>query len=137
MSGIRTLQFFADVVLRSVSEADAEALLSDQAETVTLVESVTAITPTNGQRRTEMARFRGSFADYAKARAPREYPAYAIPKGTVLVPAVGSEGVTVAGNAAFFAVPEAILAEKANELGSGTSAEISAAMELWRAKHEG
>ena len=122
----RTMQFFADV-LRGV-------LVKDDAGNLSLTAPVSAIVPTSGTRRAERQTFSGDWDSYEESRQPQSYDAYAIPIGTILVPSVGVNGVTVRGNAGFFSVPEAVLSED-NFLGHGTSTEIKSALADWITRH--
>lgn len=129
----RTLQFFANEVLLSVTEKSFEALASgDPKATVVLSKPMSAIDPTDGDHRDKVARFRGSVADRI-ALMNRTYKAYAIPAGIALTLGTGVNDETVSGNAMFLDVPSEAL--EGNELGEGlTSAEVRAAFQAWIAR---
>lgn len=128
MSGTKTLQFFADELLRKISE-ESVANLDVEGGEIVLIEAMSAIELTDVNHRQTVARFRGSLAEKARL-SQREYSAYAIPAGTVLTAGVGGNGVTVAGNNAFMNVPEGVLV-KDNALGAGDSATIREAFVKW------
>lgn len=116
MSKSITLQFFA---------ADVLARIEDPAKPV-LTDAISGIVPTDGNYRTDMARFRGSLADMAAARQ-RTYQAYAVPAGTALAEAEGANGTSVAGQSAFMSVDADVVVD----LGVGTSAEIRQKFAAW------
>jgi hypothetical protein len=130
MSSFRTLQFFADELLSKLTDESLESLLAGDVEAVlVLAEPMSAIDPTDGGHRDQIARFRGSLAERAAAMR-RTFRAYAIPAGTEMIAGVGVNGTTVAGNSAFLQVPEGTLV-KANDLGDGASADIRERFVTW------
>lgn len=116
MSKSIILQFFATDLVAKVEDLSAPVLS----------EPISGIVPTDGNHRQEMARFRGSLADFAAARS-RTYEAYAVKAGAVLTPAEGANGTAVAGQSAFMAVAEGDI----EPLGVGSSAEIRERFAAW------
>jgi hypothetical protein len=126
----KTLQFFLNELRSKLSEASQKAIASgDENAVLVLDQPMSAIDPTDGDHRAKVARFRGSLADRL-ALESRSYRAYAIPAGVEMRQAVGANGVTVAGNSVFLAVPTSVLVAE-NDLGSGDSAQIREAFVTW------